>query len=155
MEEYIQLMADKARRNDFPAIVHNDASTSNEEVSFEPTDLQNENDDVGGVFINLEISKCWSLEISKRLFNTFLLMDIQLSTLWVPAYSDYTPSWISPLLYLASIECDIVNTTQRHIDSSTSRESTPTTFVQPILLRTFGENNLNDSASFRLGLTWL
>ncbi|GKA27372.1 reverse transcriptase domain-containing protein [Tanacetum coccineum] len=28
------------------------------------------NDNVGGVFINLEISKCWSLEIPRRLFNT-------------------------------------------------------------------------------------
>ncbi|GJZ20396.1 hypothetical protein Tco_0556986 [Tanacetum coccineum] len=27
-------------------------------------------DNVGGIFINLEISKCWSLEISRRLFNT-------------------------------------------------------------------------------------
>ncbi|GJU19416.1 hypothetical protein Tco_1152758, partial [Tanacetum coccineum] len=35
-----------------------------------PGDLLNENDNVGGVFINLEISKCWSLEISRRLFNT-------------------------------------------------------------------------------------
>ncbi|GJS09051.1 hypothetical protein Tco_0365847 [Tanacetum coccineum] len=35
-----------------------------------PNDLLNENDNVGGVFINLEISKCWSLEISRRLFNT-------------------------------------------------------------------------------------
>ncbi|GJU18904.1 hypothetical protein Tco_1146870 [Tanacetum coccineum] len=39
MEEYIQLMAHKARRNDFPAIVYNDASTSNEEVSSEPTNI--------------------------------------------------------------------------------------------------------------------
>ena len=34
----------------------------------------------------------------------------------------------SPLPLLASIECDIMNSTQRHIDSSTSRELTPTTF---------------------------
>nr|GEW35000.1 hypothetical protein [Tanacetum cinerariifolium] len=34
MEEYIQLMADKARRH---AIVYNDASTSNETVSSKPT----------------------------------------------------------------------------------------------------------------------
>ncbi|GKB44924.1 hypothetical protein Tco_0889866 [Tanacetum coccineum] len=32
------------------------------------------NDNIGGVFINLEISKCWSLEISRWLFNTLLLI---------------------------------------------------------------------------------
>ncbi|GJX30154.1 hypothetical protein Tco_0238233 [Tanacetum coccineum] len=40
MEEYIQLMADKARRDfeiDFTAIVYNDASTSNQNVCSEPT----------------------------------------------------------------------------------------------------------------------
>ncbi|GJW80843.1 hypothetical protein Tco_0144818 [Tanacetum coccineum] len=41
MEEYIQLMSDKARRGDFetdfPAIVFNDVSTSNQNVSSEPT----------------------------------------------------------------------------------------------------------------------
>ncbi|GJT00886.1 hypothetical protein Tco_0822055 [Tanacetum coccineum] len=40
MEEYIQLMADKALghfETDFPAIVYNDASTSNQNVSSEPT----------------------------------------------------------------------------------------------------------------------
>ncbi|GKB95633.1 hypothetical protein Tco_0981770 [Tanacetum coccineum] len=40
MEEYIQLMANKARghfETDFPAIVYNDASTSNLNVSSEPT----------------------------------------------------------------------------------------------------------------------
>ncbi|GJX77505.1 hypothetical protein Tco_0324316 [Tanacetum coccineum] len=182
MEEYIQLMADKAQRRDqtftwetatygevycdnsdlftdfetdFPTIVYNDALTSNQNVSFEPTvciynaiksdidfhisfsDSEDEdytfiynkesssykltpindlkpklvndyveiniescsenidvkpmdsviciskgttpvepserNDNVGGVFINLEILKCWSLEISRRLFNTLLL----------------------------------------------------------------------------------
>ncbi|GJU30068.1 hypothetical protein Tco_1173657 [Tanacetum coccineum] len=108
MEEYIQLMADKARGRDqtfnwetatndevycddldsftdfetyFPAIVYNDASTSYQNVTSEPklsaytTYSLNEysvymyqygvswgpserNDNVGGVFINLEISKC-------------------------------------------------------------------------------------------------
>ncbi|GJU53170.1 gag-pol polyprotein [Tanacetum coccineum] len=57
---------------------------------------------------------------------------------------------ISPLLLLASIECDIVNSTQYHIDSSTSREITPTTLAQPTPLRAFWENNLNDSALVRL-----
>ncbi|GJR31319.1 hypothetical protein Tco_1107551 [Tanacetum coccineum] len=82
MEEYIQLMADKARGRDkmfnwetatcgevycddsdlftdfetfFPAIIYNDASTSNQNVSSEPTDLPNETH-VGRVIINLEIS---------------------------------------------------------------------------------------------------
>nr|GEU58513.1 hypothetical protein [Tanacetum cinerariifolium] len=63
--------------------------------------------------------------------------------------------WISPLLILASIECDIVNSTQHQIDSSISREITLATFAQPTLLRTFWENNLNDSASVHLGPTWL
>ncbi|GJX32491.1 hypothetical protein Tco_0242346 [Tanacetum coccineum] len=94
MEEYIQLMADKARGHDqtfnwetatygqvycddsdlftdfetnFPAIVYNDASTSNQNVSSEPTisintaypgEPSERNDNVGGLFINLEISKC-------------------------------------------------------------------------------------------------
>ncbi|GJV71347.1 hypothetical protein Tco_1491342 [Tanacetum coccineum] len=106
MEEYIQLMADKARgrdqtfnwetatygevycddpdlftyfKTDFPAIVYNDASTSNQNVSYEPTIRPSErNDNVSGVFINLEISKCWSLEISRRLFNTLLLTNLQI-----------------------------------------------------------------------------
>ncbi|GJT91074.1 putative reverse transcriptase domain-containing protein [Tanacetum coccineum] len=38
-------------------------------------DLRKEIDNVGVVFINLETSKCWSLEISRRLFNTFFLME--------------------------------------------------------------------------------
>ncbi|GJU30825.1 hypothetical protein Tco_1174414 [Tanacetum coccineum] len=54
---------------------------------------------------------------------------------------------MSPLLLLASIECDIVNSTQHHVDSSISREITSTTFAQPTLLKTFRENNLHDSAS--------
>ncbi|GJU27021.1 putative ribonuclease H-like domain-containing protein [Tanacetum coccineum] len=37
-----------------------------------------QNDNIGGVFINLEISKCWSLEISRRLFNTFFCSRTQL-----------------------------------------------------------------------------
>nr|GEW56168.1 putative retrotransposon Ty1-copia subclass protein [Tanacetum cinerariifolium] len=63
--------------------------------------------------------------------------------------------WISLLLLLASIECDIVNSTQHHIDSSISREITPATFAQPTLLRAFWENNLNDSALVHLDPTWL
>ncbi|GKA04773.1 hypothetical protein Tco_0683893 [Tanacetum coccineum] len=36
------------------------------------------NDNVGGVFINLEISKCWSLEILRRLFNTLFAHELNL-----------------------------------------------------------------------------
>ncbi|GKE43385.1 hypothetical protein Tco_1470669 [Tanacetum coccineum] len=76
IEEYIQLMADKAQgyfETDFLAIVYNDALASNQNVSSEPTEPSERNDNVGGVFINPDISKCWSCEISRRLFNTFLL----------------------------------------------------------------------------------
>ncbi|GJS83487.1 hypothetical protein Tco_0750028 [Tanacetum coccineum] len=58
--------------NEFPAIVYNDALTSKSDLLTEPTDLLNENENVGGAFINLKISKCWSLETSRRLFNTRL-----------------------------------------------------------------------------------
>ncbi|GJR47591.1 hypothetical protein Tco_1315694 [Tanacetum coccineum] len=34
------------------------------------------NNNIGGVFINLEISKCWSLEISRRLFNTLFAQEL-------------------------------------------------------------------------------
>ncbi|GJU03474.1 hypothetical protein Tco_1113812 [Tanacetum coccineum] len=129
MEEYIQLMADKARGRDqldFSVIVYNDAPTSNQNVSSKPTvsiynaiksdidfhisfsgsedkdytfiynkdsssyklipanDLKLESepseevDNVGGVFINLEISKCWSLEISRRLFNTLFTQTLKM-----------------------------------------------------------------------------
>ncbi|GKB25194.1 hypothetical protein Tco_0864595 [Tanacetum coccineum] len=105
MEEYIQLIADKARgrdqtfnwetatygkvycddsdlftdfETDFPAIVYNDASTSNQNVSSEPTEPSERNDNVGGVFINLKISMCWSLEIPRRLFNTLFAHELNL-----------------------------------------------------------------------------
>ncbi|GJW25693.1 hypothetical protein Tco_0039504 [Tanacetum coccineum] len=44
-------------------------------VSWGPSER---NDNIGGVFINLEISKCWSLEISRRLFNTFFAQELNL-----------------------------------------------------------------------------
>ncbi|GJV29246.1 hypothetical protein Tco_1385694 [Tanacetum coccineum] len=69
MEEYIQLMADKARGRD---------QTFNWETTTNDEDLLSENDKVGGVFINLEISKCWSLEISRRLFNIFFAQELNL-----------------------------------------------------------------------------
>ncbi|GJZ04326.1 hypothetical protein Tco_0537601 [Tanacetum coccineum] len=58
-----------------PNVINVDTQGSNKllETSINttyPGDLLNENDNVGGVFINLEISKCWSLEISRWLFNT-------------------------------------------------------------------------------------
>ncbi|GJZ44882.1 hypothetical protein Tco_0592478 [Tanacetum coccineum] len=41
-----------------------------------PNDLLNENDNVGGVFINLE--KCWSLEIPRWQFNTLFAHELNL-----------------------------------------------------------------------------
>ncbi|GJV17861.1 hypothetical protein Tco_1363184 [Tanacetum coccineum] len=80
--------------NEFPAIVYNDALTSksdfltehiaspqhiaefNNDTSLsEPSEL---NENIGGVFINLEILKCWSLEISRWLFNTFFAQELNL-----------------------------------------------------------------------------
>ncbi|GJX48547.1 hypothetical protein Tco_0273737 [Tanacetum coccineum] len=55
--------------NEYPAIVYNDALTSKSDFLTEHIEPSERNDNVGGVFINLEISKCWSLEISRRLFN--------------------------------------------------------------------------------------
>ncbi|GJZ34106.1 hypothetical protein Tco_0579542 [Tanacetum coccineum] len=46
------------------------AYSLNEYSVFDTGPRWNENDKVGGMFINMEISKCWSLEISRRLFNT-------------------------------------------------------------------------------------
>ncbi|GJW78059.1 hypothetical protein Tco_0139741 [Tanacetum coccineum] len=117
MEEYIRLKKEKARRRgkvynwetakygkigydedvydlrsvetEFPAIVFNDALTSEVTHSFEPTvsiwrilgygygvstsctgPREGKSTNVGGKFTNLEILKCWSLETSRRLFNT-------------------------------------------------------------------------------------
>ncbi|GJY42828.1 hypothetical protein Tco_0431041 [Tanacetum coccineum] len=43
-----------------------------------PGEPSERNDNVGGVFINLEISKCWSLEIPRRLFNTLFAHELNL-----------------------------------------------------------------------------
>ncbi|GKD19846.1 hypothetical protein Tco_1209004, partial [Tanacetum coccineum] len=61
-----------------PNVIKIDAQWSNKlfETSINttyPGEPSEEIDNVGGVFINLEISKCWSLEFSRRLFNTLLL----------------------------------------------------------------------------------
>ncbi|GJY54902.1 hypothetical protein Tco_0446566 [Tanacetum coccineum] len=71
MEEYIRLEEEKACRR---GKVYNWETATYGHITEYPGDLLNENDDAGGVFINLEISKCWSLEISRQLFNTFLLI---------------------------------------------------------------------------------
>ncbi|GKB41543.1 hypothetical protein Tco_0886485 [Tanacetum coccineum] len=63
---------------EFPAIVLNDVLTSKVTLSCEPTEPSERNDNVGGVFINLEISKCWSLEIPRRLFNTLFAHELNL-----------------------------------------------------------------------------
>nr|GEV43112.1 hypothetical protein [Tanacetum cinerariifolium] len=85
---------------EFPTIVFNDTLTSEAALSCEPTvsslnDNQidfrisfDESDDevctdlterksasIGEEFTNLEILKCWSLETSRRLFNTILLIN--------------------------------------------------------------------------------
>ncbi|GJY69832.1 hypothetical protein Tco_0472814 [Tanacetum coccineum] len=60
-----------------------DYENDNEKVNMpsfsspEPEEPSERNDNVGGVFINLEISKCWSLEIPRRLFNTPFCSNIQ------------------------------------------------------------------------------
>ncbi|GJU06479.1 hypothetical protein Tco_1122909 [Tanacetum coccineum] len=87
--------------NEFLAIVYNYALTSKSDLLTKPTisprhidefDLKDEsacrettrnepferNDNVGRVFINLEISKCWSLEIPRRLFNTLFAHELNL-----------------------------------------------------------------------------
>ncbi|GJU74845.1 hypothetical protein Tco_1266250 [Tanacetum coccineum] len=54
-----------------------DSENDNDKVNMpsfpspEPTEPSEEIDNIGGVFINLEISKCWSLEISDDVLNTF------------------------------------------------------------------------------------
>ncbi|GJS77241.1 hypothetical protein Tco_0727122 [Tanacetum coccineum] len=104
MEEYIRLEEEKSRRHGkvlnwqttmygkiwdnedvhdlgsvetkFPAIVFNDTLTSEDALSCEPTDLtQRKSISIGGKFKFLEILKCWSLETSRRLFNTILLIN--------------------------------------------------------------------------------
>ncbi|GKD97090.1 hypothetical protein Tco_1380987 [Tanacetum coccineum] len=68
MEEYIRLEEEKARRR---AIAVNDTLTSEATLLCEPTDLVKEiSTNISGEFTNLEILKCWSLETSRRLFNT-------------------------------------------------------------------------------------
>ncbi|GJS80109.1 hypothetical protein Tco_0729990 [Tanacetum coccineum] len=43
-----------------------------------PNEPSERNDNVGGVFINLEILNCWSLEIPRRLFNTLFAHELNL-----------------------------------------------------------------------------
>ncbi|GJX58984.1 hypothetical protein Tco_0290374 [Tanacetum coccineum] len=64
--------------NEYPIIVYNDALTSKSDFLTEHIEPSERNDNVGGVFINLEISKCWSLEISRRLFNTLFAQELKL-----------------------------------------------------------------------------
>ncbi|GJR21084.1 hypothetical protein Tco_0969611 [Tanacetum coccineum] len=103
MEEYIRLEEEKAHRRgkvynwetathgkiwydedvhdlrfvetEFPAMVFNDTLTSEQHSRVSLWTSRKEIADVGDVFINLEILKCWSLEISRRLFNTILLIN--------------------------------------------------------------------------------
>ncbi|GJT81059.1 hypothetical protein Tco_1055401 [Tanacetum coccineum] len=76
--------------NEFPVIVYNDALTSKSDfltehivsirciLGYGYDEPSEEIDNVGGVFINLEISKCWSLEISRQLFNTLFAQELKL-----------------------------------------------------------------------------
>nr|GEW60744.1 hypothetical protein [Tanacetum cinerariifolium] len=64
--------------NEFPAIVYNDALITKPEILVEPTEPSEEVNNVGGVFINLEISKCWGLEISRWLFNTLFAQTLKM-----------------------------------------------------------------------------
>ncbi|GKA91375.1 hypothetical protein Tco_0813245 [Tanacetum coccineum] len=57
-----------------PNVINNDDG-SNAAYPGEPSERNN---NVGGVFINLEISKCWSLEIPRRLFNTLFAHELNL-----------------------------------------------------------------------------
>ncbi|GJY15794.1 hypothetical protein Tco_0386216 [Tanacetum coccineum] len=87
---------------EFPAMVFNNTLASEAALSCEPTvsSLNNDeidfrisfdesddedctepserNNNVGGVFINLEISKCWSLKIPRRLFNKLFAHELNL-----------------------------------------------------------------------------
>ncbi|GKA45520.1 hypothetical protein Tco_0738316 [Tanacetum coccineum] len=92
----------RSDETEFPAIVYYNALTSKVTPSYEPTvsplndnkidfrisfdesddedymETSEEVDNVGGVFINLEISKCWSLEISRRLFNILFAQTLKM-----------------------------------------------------------------------------
>ncbi|GJZ16326.1 hypothetical protein Tco_0552003 [Tanacetum coccineum] len=84
MEEYIRLEKEKSHRQGkcitwkkLSVCTIDMAYSLNENSVFDtginmayPGDLRKEIDNVRGVFINLEILKCWSLETSRRLFNT-------------------------------------------------------------------------------------
>ncbi|GKB05671.1 hypothetical protein Tco_0833866, partial [Tanacetum coccineum] len=56
---------------EFPAIVINDAFAPQDALQCKSQDLKKEiSTNIGGEFTNLEFLKCWSLETSRRLFNT-------------------------------------------------------------------------------------
>ncbi|GKC19263.1 hypothetical protein Tco_1021413 [Tanacetum coccineum] len=50
----------------------------NIETNHDTPEPYKEVDNVGGVFINLEILKCWSLEISRRLFNILFAQTLKM-----------------------------------------------------------------------------
>ncbi|GJR94169.1 hypothetical protein Tco_0266343 [Tanacetum coccineum] len=58
-----------------PNVVNVDTQGSNKLLETKPSE---QNDNVGGVFINMEISKCWSPETSRRLFNTLFAHELNL-----------------------------------------------------------------------------
>ncbi|GJX52050.1 hypothetical protein Tco_0280419 [Tanacetum coccineum] len=94
MEEYIRLEEEKARRHVFKDTLTSEATLSCEStvssltdeiyfrISYDEsddedcTDLEEEiSTNIGGEFKFLEILKCWSLETSRWLFNTILLIN--------------------------------------------------------------------------------
>ncbi|GJV04326.1 hypothetical protein Tco_1337895 [Tanacetum coccineum] len=99
MEDYIRLEEEKALRRGtvynwetakygkiwYDEDVHDLRSVETELYSssllieaFTSEEPSERNDNVGGVFINLEISKCWSLEIPRWLFNTLFAHELNL-----------------------------------------------------------------------------
>ncbi|GJU01695.1 hypothetical protein Tco_1112033 [Tanacetum coccineum] len=56
-------------------------------------------DNVGGVFINLEISKCWSLEISRRLFNTLFAQELNLEDHHEQTIREFSVLILFPILF--------------------------------------------------------
>ncbi|GJU19485.1 reverse transcriptase domain-containing protein [Tanacetum coccineum] len=61
-----------------------------------PGEPSEQNNNVGGVFINLVISKCWSLEILRRLFNTPFCSNIQNGE---SSGANYQGSFLVPILF--------------------------------------------------------
>ncbi|GKD12154.1 hypothetical protein Tco_1196561 [Tanacetum coccineum] len=133
MEEYIQLMADKAQGHfeiDFPAIVYNDASTSNENVSSNP------NVRVYNA-IKSDIDFHISFSDSKDEDYTFIYNKDLSSYKLIPA-NDLKPEPINDYLEI-NIESCSKNIDVKPIDSVIyiSNDTTPIDFDENIVLAVF------------------